>query len=261
MKQTLLSVLALLRTRLSNLLMYRLSFFTTLFVDGTLFVLQLAFFQLLATGSAAQGWNAAMYTMFIGSFLTLDGAYMSTWFFGVISLPDMIRTGELDLYLVRPLHTLTYVSFGKMDGGSMPLVILGIIMSMVGAWQMGSLTIANVLLWFMAVTLMYVLMYALSLIVRTVAFWTTSTQALSEFENSMVTYSFRLPLPAITGAWKLILLLALPYGLAANFPAYVLAGSAPPLWWLYALAVTAVFLLISLRLWRAGLRRYESASS
>ena len=89
----------------------------------------------------------------------------------------------------------------------------------------------------------------------------TNTNALVSLEEQLVSCSFRLPLPAITGAWKYILLLALPYGLAANFPACALAGQTSPLWWLYAAGLTAAFLAFALLLWRAGLRRYESASS
>ena len=39
-----------------------------------------------------------------------------------------------------------------------------------------------------------------------------------------------------------------------------MAGQTSPLWWLYAAALTTAFLAFAL-LWRAGLRRYESASS
>ena len=260
MKRTLRTLYALLRIRFSGLMAYRLSFFTALIADGTLFIVQLVFFRLL-TRSAVQGWSPEMYTMFVGSFLTLDGAYMATWFFGVIDLPRLIRTGELDLYRVRPLDTLVYLSFSRMDGGSAPLVLLGMAMALSGAAQAGCLTLPNVLLWLLALAVMYVLMYALSLLVREAAFWMTNTNALVSLEEQLVSCSFRLPLPAITGAWKYILLLALPYGLAANFPACALAGQTSPLWWLYAAGLTAAFLAFALLLWRAGLRRYESASS
>ena len=136
MKRTLRALVALLRIRFSGLMAYRLSFFTALIADGTLFIVQLVFFRLL-TRSAVQGWSPEMYTMFVGSFLTLDGAYMATWFFGVIDLPRLIRTGELDLYRVRPLDTLFYLSFARMDGGSAPLVLLGTAMALSGAAQAG----------------------------------------------------------------------------------------------------------------------------
>ena len=38
-------------------------------------------------------------------------------------------------------------------------------------------------------------------------------------------------------------------------------GQASPLWWLYTVALTAAFFAFALLIWRAGLRRYESASS
>lgn len=260
MKKALNTLWALFRLRVSGVTMYRLSFFTGFFVDCSVFLTQLVFLELLSAGGGAD-WSREQYAMFIGSFMTLDGAYMVTWFFGVVSLPDRIRSGELDLALVKPINPLMYLSFCSIDLGSFPIMIVGLIVTLSAASRAGCLTIANGLLWLGAMTLMYILMYALSLIVRVVSFWTKSVGALGAVEGTLVDSAMRLPLPAIQGVSKMVLLLALPYGLVGNFPALALAGRSTPLWWLYAGLLTAAFLILALFLWRKGLKRYESASS
>lgn len=260
MRQTLKSLWALFRIRVASMTVYRLSFFTGFFVDCTTFLVQLIFLRLLTQDSIGP-WPPAMYALFVGSFMTLDGLYMVTWFFGILTIPELIRSGELDLVLVRPVRPLLYVSFSKVDLGCIPEVALGMAITLGGARELGSLTVANALLWLLSLLLMYGLMYALSLLVRVPAFWTTSTRAAFEIENTMVDAAMRLPMPAITKGYRVVLLLALPYGLVANFPALVLAGQAPPVFWLYAVAVTVAFLALSIGLWRKGLSRYESASS
>ncbi len=260
MKSTLRTLWALLRIRLSNLTIYRLSFFTAFVVDCVTFVTQLVFLQLLTRGAACE-WSPSLYSMFVGSFMTIDGAYMCTWFFGVISLSDSVRTGELDMVLLKPVHPLLYTAFCRMDLGSVPVVIVGMIITLSAAATGGYLTVCNVLLWLLAMALMYVLMFAISLMIRCVAFWTKSTGAMEEMENTLVDSSFRIPLPAIKGIAKVFWLLLVPYGLVGNFPALALAGMTSPLWWLYATLITAAFLALAMLIWHRGLRRYESASS
>lgn len=260
MKSTLRTLWALLRIRLSNLTMYRLSFFTAFVVDCVTFVTQLIFLQLLTRGAAGE-WSASLYAMFVGSFMTIDGAYMCTWFFGVISLPDSVRSGDLDMVLLKPVHPLLYTAFCRMDLGSIPVVLIGMIITLSAAATGGYLTVVNILLWLAAMTLMYVLMFALSLIIRCVSFWTKSTGALGEVENTLVDSSFRIPLPAIKGIAKVFWLLLLPYGLVGNFPALALAGMTSALWWVYAVLISAAFFALAIFIWRRGLRRYESASS
>lgn len=260
MKHVLRSVWALFRIRLSNVTVYRLSFFTAFFVDSVVFLLQLFFFRLI-TAAASTEWSAEMYTVFVGSFMTLDGLWMTTWFFGLNSLPGMIRDGRLDLVLLRPVNPLLYVTFCSFDIGSLPVMILGAGVTLTAANAGGFLTLSGALLWFASLILMNALLYALSLILHATAFWSTSNMAASQAENVLVESSMRLPLPAIKGAYRAVLLCAVPYGLAANFPTMVLAGRASALSWGYASLLTIVFLALGALVWRRGLRRYESASS
>lgn len=260
MKKKLRTILALFRLRFSEAAIYRLSFFTGFFVDTTVFVTQLIFLELLA-GNTHGEWSRDMYAMFIGSFMTLDGVYMVTWFFGVVALPDQVRSGSLDLALIKPLNPLFYISFNQPSIGSVPIIIVGLIITMSAAASAGCLTLVNVLLWLVAMTLMYVLMYSLTLIIRVVSFWTKSVGALDAIEGTLVDSAMRLPLPAIRGAARFALLLALPYGMVGNFPALALSGNCNIMSFVYALILTVAFFALAMLFWRKGLRRYESASS
>ncbi len=251
---------ALLRVKLSNATVYRLSFFTGFFVDATVFLVQLLFLRLV-TASAVTEWTTPMYSVFVGSFMTLDGLWMSLWFFGVIQLPDLIRTGQLDLMLLRPANPLCYLTFSSFDLGSVPVMLLGAALTLSYAAEGGFLTLGTALLWVLALLLMNALIYALSLLMREIAFWTQSIQAVGKMEDTLIESAMRLPLPAIKGAYRFVLLLAIPYGMVANFPAMALMGRTGPLEWLYAAALTAGFLWLAFFVWRRGLKRYESASS
>ncbi len=252
---------ALIKVQFSRATVYRFSFWTAFFGDLILFLVQLAVFGAIAKNGTIGGWTADHLTVFTGTFIALDGLYMTTYFFGIISLPDKIRTGTLDLLLIKPLNPLFQVTFGQFNLGTLALVPVGFGMAFWGAARLNALSFASAVRFTAVFLLMYVLMYALMLAFRCLGFWLTRLNAFNELENTMVEFSFRLPAPAIQGLWKLLLFIALPYGLMANLPAQALFGPFSLTEWLLGIGTTSVFLALSFLLWHKGLKRYDSASS
>lgn len=249
------------KLKMSTAMMYRASFWAAFCADLTLFALQLVFFGIISKGGNIGDWNVWHLTVFTGSFIILDGLFMSTWFFGLISLPEKIRTGSLDLIITKPVNTLCYASFCEFDVGSFALCGVGIIITGTGAANLGVLTLQNCLKFIFAILLMYLLLYSLSLLSRCSAFWLTRTDALQDVENTLVEMSFRLPAPAIYGVWRIVLFIIFPYGLIANLPSVALFGQLNPLYWLICIGVTLFFFMLSLFLWKIGMKRYDSASA
>ncbi len=249
------------RLKMSSAMMYRASFWSAFCADLTLFSLQLVFFGVVAKNGTIGDWTVWHLTVFTGSFVALDGLFMSTYFFGVLSLPEKIRTGTLDLVIVKPVGALWFVSFGELDIGSFALCGVGLIITVVGAAQLGVLTLPNCLRFVAALLLMYLLLYSISLCIRCAAFWLTKVDALQDVENTLMDMSFRLPAPAIHGAWRVLLFVILPYGLIANLPSLAMFGQMRPVYWLLCTAVTVFFFGLALLLWNRGMKRYDSASA
>lgn len=109
--------------------------------------------------------------------------------------------------------------------------------------------------------MMFLLMYCLMVVLRVPAFWLVRINAFSSLENTLVEFSFRVPGVVFRGVWKVLLYVVLPYGLMATLPTQFLTGGMRLEHWLLAGGVLAVFWIIMLVLWKAGLRRYGSASS
>lgn len=261
MKRTCRVLVQLLRLQLSSSMAYRLSFWGATMADGTMFMLQLVVFSAIARQGGVGDWTGDHLKVFVGSFLALNGLEMATYFFGIISLPDQIRTGALDLALVKPVHPLLYVAFGHPNLGSAAMAPMGWGLVVWGSARLGFLTPGHIVAYLAAFLLMAVLLFALMLLTRSLAFWLTRVGALDDLEGVLVDSSFRLPAPAIQGGMKLLLYVILPYGLLANLQAEAVFGGLTPGGWLLAVAVTASALTLSLRLWKRGLARYDSANS
>ena len=104
----------MIRLRFQNLMMFRIGFFGPFFVDGSLFAVQLLVFQAVYSKVDRIGnWGSGEMILYIGSFSLLNAVNMVIYFFGVIGIPGKIKSGEMDLYLtkpVSPLFRLTSVS-------------------------------------------------------------------------------------------------------------------------------------------------------
>ncbi|MFR2646192.1 MAG: ABC-2 family transporter protein, partial [Blautia coccoides] len=100
MRENIRLIKVLIKLRLERVMMFRLGFFGPFFVDGSLFVIQLLVFQAIYSNVDRIGnWKQGDMILFIGTFSLINALNMSIYFFGVNSIPEKIRTGEIDLYL------------------------------------------------------------------------------------------------------------------------------------------------------------------
>ncbi len=256
-------MLTLFRCRVSRQMMYRLSFWTAFWVDLTYFLIQLITFATIFRQIDTIGdWTLPHMVIFVGTFTMLDALYMCTYFFGVLGIPEKIRTGALDLYLTKPVSALFLLSVESMDFGSILLILPGALMVGWGAGQLGlHLTFGMVAGYAVLFFCMFLLMYCVMVVLRVAAFWLVRINAFNELENALVEFSFRVPGVVYQGVWKLLLYVFLPYGLMATIPTQFLTGGMHPEHWLLTGAVLAGFWIGMSLLWRAGVRQYGSASS
>lgn len=253
----------LFKFRLSNQMIYRASFWTVFIVDGSMFLIQLAVFSALFLNvDSINGWNKYQMIFFVGTLNLIDAVNMVLFFFGIISIPDKIREGKLDIYLTKPVNTLFWLSFENIEVSSALVLIPGLIMVGYATKKLGiTLTFGKVAGYLFLLSLMLVLFYSLMLIIRTFSFWFIKTDALNDFENEMIGFSLRVPGTVYTGIAKLVLYVILPYALLATIPTQYFTDSLSLGQWVLALGVTLAFFLVSQALWRTGLKNYTSASS
>lgn len=263
MKRNLKLILTLMKLRMSHLMVFRLSFFGAFFVDSSIFVIQLLMFDVLyGQVESIGGWQRGEMIIFIGTFSLVDALNMCTFFFGLITIPEKIRLGTLDHYITKPASPLLRLSFEQMNPGSLPLIVMSLIIILRGV----SLLSAPPALWavigyIVLVLLMTLLWYDLMLLLRTIPFFMLSISAVDPIEGSLIELSMKVPGVVFEGVWKILFQVVLPYGLMATLPTQMLTGtlSLPGLLWGSGVAV--LFTFFAFRLWKFGLTRYKSASS
>ncbi|MBQ6695531.1 MAG: ABC-2 family transporter protein [Lachnospiraceae bacterium] len=263
MKRILRVLKELIRLRFQKLMLFRLGFFGPFFVDGSLFVVQLLVFRAVYENvDSIGGWQRGEMILYIGTFSLLNAVNMVVYFFGVNGLPHKIKSGEMDLYLTKPVSPLFRITFEQINPGSLPLVFMSFCILAYGVGVTGlELTLKRLLIYGFWVVLMQILYYDMEVILRSVTFFFVSGARMDQVEYMGLDLCMQLPGVAFYGVYKVIFYCILPYGIMATLPVQSLIGEMTPGLAVFGLAVVVVFSGLTSLLWRTGVRHYHSASS
>jgi len=263
MRHNLRFMLLLIKLKLQHMMVFRLSFFGVFFADGMLFLTQLLAFNVIyAQVETIGGWSRGEMLIFIGTFSMINGLNMLIYFFGVLNIPWLIRSGGLDMYITKPVNPLLRLTFESINPGSFPLLILSGLIIAYGVSVAGiAVTAPLIAAYAVLVLLMTLLWYDMEVILRTLPFFFISTSAVDSLEGELLTFNFKIPGVLFKGTFKVIFYFILPYGIMATVPTQLLSGTLTLPGLLQALGIVGVFTAFTLWFWRFGLKHYKSASS
>lgn len=249
--------------RFHGLMVFRLDFFGPFFVDGSLFLIQLlAFAAVYANVDTIGSWGEGEMILYIGTFSLLNAINMTVFFFGVNAIPYKVRSGELDLYLSKPVSPLFRLSLENISPGSIPLVIMSICIIGYGMGiSHNGLTTERILAYLFWLIIMEILYYEMSVLIRSVSLYIVSMARVDQIEEAGIDLCMKLPGIAFYGVYKVIFYLLLPYGIMATFPVQRLIGEMSVAKGIYGVLVVVVFSCITGVVWKQGLKHYNSAGS
>lgn len=263
MKRNLRFILLLFKMKLSQMMMYRLSFFGGTFVDGSLFVLWLLMFNAIYLQvDSIGGWSRGQATVFLGTFSLLNAINMTIYFFGVSGIPDKIRSGELDHYLTKPINPLFRITFENINLGSAPLIFFSIGIIAYGVSLQGMVIHAGTLaLYILFIIQMAILYYDMELIIRTIPFFVISASSIERIESAAFDLCMRVPGVLFKGVFKILFYFILPYGIMATIPTQIITNSASWTMIITSVVIVFIFTVFAQWFWRFGVKNYKSASS
>lgn len=249
--------------RFHGLAVFRLDFFAPFFVDGSLFLIQLLAFGVVYSNVDTIGsWGRGEMILYIGTFSLLNAVNMTVYFFGVNAIPGKIRSGELDLYLTKPVSPLFRLTFENISPGSVPLILMSVCMIAFGvSWLDTELTLEKVAAYLFWVVLMAILYYEMEVIIRSVSLYLVSMARMEQIEEAGIDLCMKLPGIAFYGVYKVIFYLILPYGIMATLPVQGMIGEMTLWTAIYGVSVVGLFTAVTCAVWKQGLRHYNSASS
>lgn len=253
----------LIRLRFQNLMMFRLDFFGPFFVDGSLFFIQLLVFNAVYSNVETIGtWERGEMIIYIGTFSLLNAISMTLCFFGVNGIPAKVKSGEMDLYLSKPVSPLFRLTFEKISPGSIPLIIMSIGIILFGIKTSDiEIRIYDVMIYVFWLGAMALLYYEMEVLIRSVSLYIVSTARMDQLEEAGLSLCMKLPGIAFYGFYKIIFYFILPYGIMATLPVQSLIGEMNFKIAAEGILVLIVFSILTNLVWKRGLKHYNSASS
>lgn len=225
-------------------------------IGAALAALALVFEQTSSLG----GWSRGEAIVLLGTYQIVSGVLWTFIEPNVAWFQNQVTAGRLDDILLQPAPSIFLASLGSCSPLALSQVITGGVVLAVGQRDLG--TFPNgvaVLAWLLLVMVGIALTWASRVFVASVAFWAPGLSqdvlysALWQFGRYPVSI-YRQPIRfALTWIVPLALVATLPARMLTDGPEAVPLVAGP-------IAAFGAVILVS-RVWRAGLRRYTSATS
>jgi ABC-2 type transport system permease protein len=260
-------IYALGRYSLATELAFRGNFLVKITVEVLWLVILLIFTRTLFSSSSrlVAGWSEPEYLFFVGCYFALEGLIETFFLVNCGEFTELVRTGNLDLYLLRPIDEQFLISCRNFDWSTAPNVVMG---AAVMGWSLYTnpdwhwdpvRAAAFVVVFFCTLGIAYGFLLALT----SSAVWLVRNQSLLEMWW-LVTSLMRYPKEIYRG-WAVpiaqFFTYVVPILLVVNMPAQTMVKVFD--WRNVALTFGATLIVLYLSRWffLRALRSYRSASS
>jgi ABC-2 type transport system permease protein len=255
-KRELTFLLALWKANLLSAMEYRAAFLSQVFGmilnNGVYFIFWVIFFDKF---KQVRGWGLSDMIMLFG--VVAAGFGIAEFLFGnFATLAEIISTGKLDYYLSLPRPVLLHVLASR----SIPAGLGDFTYGIGTFFLSGQITLDAFARFVLGALLAMVVFLSFMVLVQSLAFFLGNAQLLTQQAmNAMITFSIY-PITLFDNTAKFLLFTVAPAAFMGAIPAeYVRSASPGRL--LVLLGGAAIFLILALAVFNAGLRRYESGSA
>jgi ABC-2 type transport system permease protein len=254
------------RYTLARELAFRGNFLVKVSVELLWLCIIIAFYRtVFARTSHIADWSEPEYFFFVGCFFAMNGLIETLFLENCNEFAELVRTGDLDFLLLKPIDEQFLVSCRRIDWGSAPNLLMGAILMATALVQKGWVfDPVRVGAFFLTFACGAAIAYSFMLMLTSVSVWMVRNQTLMEMWwlfSSLARY----PREIFSGRWAEPLgqffTFFIPILLVSNVPANVMVRVLDPAMVALTVVAAVVLLGISRRFFHVALRSYRSASS
>lgn len=270
------------RNSLVRAMSFRVNFWLESISSMAWTLMNLGFFKIIFAHTDSighnTGWGEEEFFVFLGTTWIITSLIQTFVMPNAQEFSELIRTGNLDFALLKPIDTQFLISFPKMDWSNLSNLFVGLAVVFYGLWQLShqpdpiQINILTVLTYLIFVGCGLAILYSVMIALSATSIWLGRNQTLYTFWF-YITNFYRQPMEIYQqGLWGWMLwglfTFIFPILLVVNVPARIMAqplrGDAIPqttLYCLWALAAAIISLAASRWVFRKALASYRSASS
>ncbi len=240
---------------------YRTNFLTAVTTDVIWMLVELSLFTVIYSNvPSIAGWTREQVFFFLGVFFASDALFTTFFQRNFWTFSDLVNRGELDILLTKPINPLFLALSRWINMTAIFNFFVGLYIMLKysgpagfeGGWRWFLVPV-----WLLVgLTSALMLRFAFSIWI----FWTDRSWALSRMYYQFFAFASK-PDSLFPIAIRYMLLSALPFAFIGSVPARALLHGLTLSEYAWVLGVLLSFLIVNTMLWKAGLRRYQSASS
>lgn len=243
---------------------YLLMVITTAFLNLYFLVYYLVLIE--RVGNNFLGWDKYQLLFFLSTEIICHSLFMAFCFYNVFSLPEQIRTGNLDFLLLKPVSTRFLLSTRYFNFATFTQTLLGLGLGIYSLIHLEvTITTGKILFYLLFILNSVFLMYLIAFTIMILAFFfikVSASGSILPYRGFFALYWFaRRPEEIYTNLIIMILTYGIPLLLIINLPAKWVVKSVNGWLIVWSLVLTPVLFGITQWIWKIGLKRYESASS
>ncbi|MDZ4662825.1 MAG: ABC-2 family transporter protein [Pseudomonadota bacterium] len=241
---------------------FRFNMVLKIVADVVWYVAQLSIFEILFLHSTHYAdWDLPSVRVFLGILFFTDVFYMLFFSENLSRVSTMVRNGELDLLLAKPVNALFMVSFRKIDIGYFLnlIIVVGYLFWAINKLPI-DLTAWNILWFCLMAPASLVVSYSVRVFFASLSIIFVNAEGVSYLWYSLYRLGTR-PDSIYPTALRYLILTVLPVAFLASVPSRFLLGKQES--WMYWEVPLVCFLLFfgCIRFWNYSLKKYSSASS
>ena len=226
-------------------------------------IISIVFFKVIfANTPSLAGWNFYQ-VLFLYAFARTITITHSAWTRkGIQSMAsELIRRGEFDFYLAKPVDPMLMVSIKSPRIYTFITLLFMIPLAIYAAVKSGIPIGPDNILWFLVLWfLAFILYYFLQILVITPAFWFVRLWTIGEIMDRMATF-MRYPAGIFGQTIQIVLMVIFPIITVSFIPAQTLFYPPNYLWIFFMFLITILFGALTRFIWHLGEKSYNSASS
>ncbi len=261
------------RNSLVREMTFRSNFLITVVTRAFWFAAQVTLFEIIYRNvNVINDWNREQYFAFMATAMMIN-AIVETFFMpNCANFSELIRTGNLDFALLKPIDTQFLISFEKVDLANLTQLLLAGTLLGYALYRIGEpIALTAVLMYLLLLAVGVTFLYSLMIALASTSIWFGRNQGLYDFWFYITVFA-RYPRSIYDGAdddrWEtgeslqFAFSYVLPILLVVTVPARVLLSKALDPGLLPVLLIASVAgLVISRAIFRWSLGSYRSASS
>lgn len=259
-------LLAFGRFGLAREMAFRGNFLAKVAVEVLWLGILLAFYSTVFTKtSVVASWSETEYMFFVGCYFALEGVIESFFLGNCLEFTELVRTGDLDFFLIKPIDEQFLVTCRDIDWSTVPNILLGIaIMGIALVRQEWTFDAARALRFGVLFVCGAFIAYSFLLMLSSVSVWIVRNQSMMEMWW-LLTSLMRYPREIFQVDWAApigwFFSFVVPIMLAVSVPASSMVKILTPEMAYYTAATAVILLVVSRRVFKYALSRYRSASS